>query len=116
VVKHTMGGVSTRDYDGLLEEVFGSLGLKKSSVSKAFVRGSREALDLINGRDLTAETWMLIMIDGIEFAGSCVIVVLGITATGKKIILGLKKGETENWEVCKDLIQEQSCIPSVTSL
>ena len=106
VVKHMMSGVSTRDYDGLLEEVAGGLGLKKSSVSKAFVRGSREALELISGRDLTSETWMSIMIDGIEFAGSCVIVVLGITTTGKKLILGLKKGETENWEVCKDLIQE----------
>jgi transposase-like protein len=46
------------------------------------------------------------MIDGIKFTGSCVIVVLGITTTGKKLILGLKKGDTENWEVCKDLLQE----------
>ena len=36
-----MSGVSTRDYDGLLDEVSGGMGLKKSSVSKAFVRGSR---------------------------------------------------------------------------
>jgi hypothetical protein len=38
VVKHVMSGVSTRDYDSLLEEVSGGLGFKKSSVSKAFVR------------------------------------------------------------------------------
>ena len=106
VVKHMMSGVSTRDYDGLLEEISGGMGLKKSSVSKAFVQGSREALDAINGRDLSSHSWISIMIDGIEFAGSCVIVVLGITTTGKKLILGLKRGETENWEVCKDLLQE----------
>lgn len=106
IVKHMMSGVSTRDYDGLLEEISGGLGLQKSSVSKAFVKGSKEALDLVNGRDLSAEGWMSVMIDGIEFAGSCVIVVLGITTTGKKLILGLKKGDTENWEVCKDLLQE----------
>ena len=106
VVKHMMSGVSTRDYDGLLEEISGGLGLQKSSVSKAFVKGSKEALDLVNGRDLSVEDWMSVMIDGIEFAGSCVIVVLGITTTGKKLILGLKKGDTENWEVCKDLLQE----------
>jgi putative transposase len=106
VVKHMMSGVSTRDYDGLLDEVSGGLGLKKSSVSKAFVRGSREALESMNGRDLSGESWMAIMIDGIEFSGSCVIVALGISTTGKKLILGLKRGNTENSEVCKDLIQE----------
>jgi putative transposase len=110
IVNHMVNGVSTRDYDELLEEVSGGLGLKKSSVSKAFVRGSREALELINGRDLSfkdpSESWMSVMIDGIEFGGSCVIVALGITTSGKKLILGLKKGDTENWEVCKDLLQE----------
>ena len=106
VVNHMMSGVSTRDYDGLLDEVSGGMGLKKSSVSKAFVRGSREALESINGRDLSSHSLISIMIDGIEFAGSCVIVILGVTTDGKKIILGLKRGETENWEVCKDLIQE----------
>ncbi len=80
--------------------------LKKSSVSKAFVRGSREALESINGRDLSSHSLISIMIDGIEFSGSRVIVVLGISTDGKKIILGLKRGETENWEVCKDLLQE----------
>lgn len=105
VVKHMMSGVSTRSYDGLLDEVAGGMGLQKSAVSKAFVHGSKEALDLINGRDLAKDTWMTIMIDGIEFAGSCVIVAIGITTGGKKVILGLKLGDSENWEVCKDLLQ-----------
>jgi len=45
------------------------------------------------------------MIDGIEFAQICVIVALGITRQGKKVILGLRRGDTENAEVCKDLLQ-----------
>ena len=106
IMKHLMSGVSSRDYEGLLEEVSGGLGLKKSSVSQAFVRGSRQALDEINGRNLSSYTWASLMMDGIEFAGSCVVVVMGITCAGEKLILGLKKGDTENAEVCKDLIQE----------
>src|SRR5690606_12441674 len=43
VLKHLMSGVSTRQYDGLLDEVSGGLGLKKSSVSQAFQYGSRQA-------------------------------------------------------------------------
>lgn len=106
ILNHMMSGVSTRSYDGLLDEVSGGLGLKKSSVSKAFVKGSKQALNDINGRDLSEYFWVTIMIDGIEFAGSCVVAALGITTTGEKLILGLKKGDTENWEVCKDLLQE----------
>ena len=64
-----MSGVSTRNYDGLLKEVSGGLGLKKSSVSKAFIQGSRQQLEQINGRDLSGYTWAALMIDGIEYAG-----------------------------------------------
>lgn len=106
VMKQMMAGVSTRRYDGLLDEVSGGLGLKKASVSKAFIRGSKQALDLINGRDLSSYEWAAIMVDGIEFAGSCVVAALGITTKGKKLILGLKRGDTENSETCKDLFQE----------
>jgi putative transposase len=106
VLKHMVAGVSTRDYEGLLSEVSGGLGLKKSSVSKAFAMGSREAFDRINTRDLSEYTWAAVMVDGIEFGGSCVISALGITNEGKKLILGLKRGDTENAEVCKDFFQE----------
>lgn len=106
VLKHMVSGVSTRDYEGLLSEVSGGLGLKKSSVSKAFAMGSREAFDQLNTRDLSPHSWVALMIDGIEFGGSCVVVALGITAEGKKLILGLKRGDTENSEVCVDLFQE----------
>lgn len=105
VLRHMMAGVSTRNYDGLLEKVSGGLGLKKSSVSKAFAMGSREAFDSLNGRDLSSYSWAALMVDGIEFGGACVIVALGITTDGKKLILGLKRGDTEDSEVCKDLFQ-----------
>jgi transposase-like protein len=100
-----MAGVSTREYEGLLDEVSGGLGLKRSSVSKAFVRGSKQQLEALNGRDLSSYEWAALMIDGIEYAGSCVVVALGITIEGKKLVLGLRRGDTENWEVCKDLLQ-----------
>ena len=45
------------------------------------------------------------MIDGIEFQKRHVIVALGITTKGDKLILGLREGSTENHEVCKDLLQ-----------
>jgi len=105
IVNHMLKGVSSRNYDGLLEELEGGLGLKKSAVSKAFVKGSKEILDDINGRSLEEHGWLAVMIDGIEFSSRLVIVALGITTKGKKIVLGLREGDTEDSEVVKDLIQ-----------
>lgn len=105
IVNHMLKGVSSRDYDGLVEELEGGLGLKKSAVSKAFVKGSKQVLEEINGRSLVDHEWLAIMIDGIEFASRNVIVALGITTKGRKLVLGLREGDTENSEVVKDLIQ-----------
>ena len=104
VVQHMLTGVSTRNYDRLLEAIAGGLGLKKSSVSRAFVRGSRQALDAINGRDLSGERWLVLMIDSLEFAERNVTVALGVMADGKKHVLGLREGDTENAEVCTNLL------------
>lgn len=105
IKSHMMAGVSTRDYDGLLDEMSGALGLKKSSVSDAFVKASKGALDLVNSRDLKPMNICSIMVDGLGFGERTVVVALGITSTGKKKILGLREGDTENWELCRDLFE-----------
>ncbi len=113
VMKHMLSGVSTRDYGGLLDDIQGGLGLSKSSVSRAFVKGSQQALDEINGRDLKPYEFISIMIDGIEFGDRMVIAAMGICKSkdgdskqmGDKIILGLREGDTENSEGVKDLFQ-----------
>lgn len=105
VTKQMLHGVSTRDYDPLLDEVSGSLGLKKSSVSKAFVKGSKQSLEELNDRDLSGHDFVAIMIDGIGFGERLVIAALGLTVRGQKIVLGLREGETENSEVCVDLLR-----------
>lgn len=105
VMKHMIAGVSTRNYDGLLDEVAGGTGLSKSSVSAAFVKNSQAALDEINSRDLSGYEFIAIMIDGIGFGDRMVIAALGITTKGKKMTIGLREGDTENSQVCKDLLQ-----------
>ena len=65
IMAHMMGGVSTRKYDPLLDEITSSTGLK-SSVSKAFIMGSQQCLDDLNGRDLSKFKFFSIMIDGLR--------------------------------------------------
>ena len=105
VMGHMISGVSTRDYDRLLDDVSGGLGLSKSSVSEAFVKVSRGALDEINSRDLSVYKFASIMVDGVGFGDRTVIVALGITIEGEKLVLGLREGETENWEIARDLFE-----------
>lgn len=105
VMGQMLTGTSTRDYDKVIEELSGGMGLSKSSVSEAFVRASKGALDEVNSRDLTAHEFVSIMVDGVGFADRTVIAALGITTAGKKLLLGLREGETENWEVARDLFE-----------
>jgi len=100
-----LSGVSTRDYEPLLDEVSSGMGLKKSSVSKAFKKGSKQALEELNGRDLKTLNLFSLMFDGIHLGKRCVVVALGIDTKGRKHVIGLREGNTENMEVCKDLLE-----------
>ena len=105
VARLLVRGVSTRDYGEALAKIDGGLGLKRSSVSRAFVKSSQKDLDKINGRDLSEYTFVGVFFDGLEFAGIHLLVGLGVTDKGQKLILGLREGGSENAEVCKDLIE-----------
>ena len=104
IMDHMLNGVSARKYEPLLDDIAGGLGLKKSTVSKAFVEGSKQMLDDMNSRDLAAFEFCSIMVDGVEFGSRTVITALGITTEGKKLILGLREGDTENLEIVRDLL------------
>ena len=74
VLNHALSGVSTRNYNGLVDEVTGGVGLSKSSVSRAFNKSSKEALELINDRDLGKYKFSAFMLDGVGFGqrtGDC---------------------------------------------
>jgi len=98
-------GISTRDFSEVTRKLDDGLPLSKSSASRAFIHASQKDLDQINSRDLAGDEYCVIMIDGIEKAGTHVIVVLGFTTKGRKHILGLRAGAGENTEVVKDLLQ-----------
>ena len=49
---------------------------------------------------------MAIFLDGVVFAEHCLVVALGIDATGQKHPLGLWDGSTENTAVCQGLLSD----------
>ncbi len=104
IADRMMKGVTTRNYDSVISSYSTKLGIKKSSVSRAFKRASQEHLDEINHASLKEHTFIGIAIDGIEFQGRTIIGALGITPKLEKIPLGIREGNTENSEVVKDLL------------
>ena len=104
IFRMMLNGISTRNYDRTLQKFEDDLGLSKSSVSREFVKKSREALNILNSRKFPDATFWAIFLDGIEFAGTVAIVALGVDLQGNKHILGISEGSTENSEVCTGLL------------
>lgn len=99
-------GVSTRRYEGALTTLADGLGLKKSAVSAAFQRGAQKDLDALNSRSLAEWTFAAVYIDATGFADHTVVVALGLAVDGKKVILGVREGATENARVVTDLLED----------
>ena len=76
-------------------------GRKASGGRQPRIVGRDEALT-----DRVTVELTVLMIDGKEFAGEHVIVALGVDETGKKHILGLVQGSTENSNVVQHLLDD----------
>jgi transposase-like protein len=106
MLRRMVRGVSTRDYEGAIDLAAESCGVKKSSVSRNFVRASAESLQVWATRSLAAVRFVAVFIDGVEYAGETLVVALGLTTAGHKQILGMRQGATENGQVVTSLLEE----------
>jgi transposase-like protein len=105
VLRRMVRGVSTREYEHVIDMAHEGFGVAKSSVSRGFVRASADDVKVLAERKFKGGRFPFVMIDGVEYAGETMIVALGITADGTKRVLGLRKGATENADVCAALLE-----------
>ena len=106
VFKRLINGISTRKYEKAALEVPATFGIKKSSISRKFIRASARKLKECLERDLSGYDIVSIFIDGKGFAENEIIIALGITLTGEKVVLGFIESSTENARVCRDFMNE----------
>lgn len=99
-------GVSTRNYATVLPEMAESVGVSRSAVSREFIAASEEALKTLCERRLEELEILIVYIDGIQFDQHHVIVALGVDAQGKKHLLGVREGATENAAVVTELLED----------
>lgn len=104
-LRRMVRGVSCRDYEDVIDKACDGFGVKKSSVSRHFVRATTDRLAELNARRFE-ERFVVIYIDGLIYAGQTIVLALGVTVDGRKLILGMRHGATENATVCKDLLAD----------
>ena len=98
-------GVSTRKYAKVLPEMAGTVGIKKSSVSRRFIKASQKALEELMQRRLDGLDLLAIYLDGIVVDQYHILAAVGVDSGGQKHLLGLAPGASENAQVAKDLLQ-----------
>ncbi len=106
VLRRMARGVSTRDYADVIDLTPDGFGVKKSSVSRDFVRASAAQVKALAERRFDGTSFPELMIDGVEYAGETMIVAARITADGTERVLGLRQGATENATVCVALLED----------
>jgi transposase-like protein len=109
VLKQILLGVSTRGYRHSLEPVPATIsarGASKSAASRHLIARMREKLQEQLGRRLDQRELLVLMVDGIAIAQRTVVVALGMLADGRKVVLGLWLGSTENAALCTSLLND----------
>ena len=101
-----VAGLTSRSYHRAVESVLDGYGIERSSVSREFVQASAAQLKKLCERKLDGLDLVALLIDGIHLGKQVLVVALGIETTGKKHVLGLWQGATENTAVVKDLLED----------
>jgi putative transposase len=98
-------GVSTRQYQQVLPEMAETVGVSKSSVSQEAIQASEQELARLCERRLDDIDVLILYLDGIIFGEHHVLVAVGVDNGGRKHVLGLAEGASENQVVAKALLE-----------
>jgi transposase-like protein len=103
-LSRVINGVSQGKYERAAEHVPETFGIKKSSISRKFIRASAKRLEEFKNRSLAGYDIVAIFIDGKFFAENEVVIALGVTMLGEKVLLGFIETSTENHVICRDFL------------
>ena len=105
VARQIIRRCSMRDYAGALEACVHGYGIQRSSVSRQFKVTTAQELKAMLERPVPADL-LAVLIDAKYFPKQCIIVALGLDKEGRKHVLGLWAGATENTSVVKGLLED----------
>jgi len=106
LLRRILHGLSCGRYRECSEAIPEALSLSPSTVSRRYIRASKRKLKELMERNLDRYDVIAIVMDGKSFGEDGIIMAVGITMEGKKVLLGLIQSGTENHTVCRDFLQK----------
>ena len=104
--RRVLKGLSCRDYEGCAEAVPVAFGLSPSTVSRRFIRASVRKLKELCERPLQGYDFVGLVLDGKRFEDDLMVIALGITVQGEKVVLGFVQTGTENERALTAFLRE----------
>jgi len=105
MIKSILLGLSQRDYGKINKTITESFGISQSSISRKFIEESSKELEMYENRDLSRYDFVALMIDGKYLAKEQIVIAMGITMSGDKLLLGFIESTTENSTAVKGLLK-----------
>jgi transposase-like protein len=103
--RRVLHGLSCRRYEECARLVPQTFGLRPSTVSRRFIRASERKLRALLERSLSREDIVALVLDGKTFSEDLMVIAVGVTAQGRKVILGFVQTGTENGKVCAEFLR-----------
>lgn len=105
VLRRILHGLSCREYRACAEAVPEAFGLSASTMSRRYIRASARKLQALQERRLAQYAFVALVLDGKTFQDDTLVVALGITVQGEKVVLGFVETGTENETACAEFLQ-----------
>jgi transposase-like protein len=106
MLRRILYGISCRDYRAAAEAVPEAFGLSRSSVSRRYIRATARKLQALQERRLDQYDLVALILDGKTFADDTMVIALGITLRGDKVLLGFVQTGTENATTCAAFLRD----------
>jgi putative transposase len=98
-------GLGCRNYAETASLVPEAFGMSASTVSRRFIRATGRKLKELAERDLSSHDFVALFMDGKSFGDDEMVIAVGVTLEGRKVILGMVQTASENASVCRDFLK-----------
>jgi putative transposase len=106
LLRRVVAGLSQRRYEECATLAPQAFGLSASSVSRRYLKASARHLQQLCERRLEGADVVALFLDGKSFAQEEMLIALGVTLTGEKVILGFAQTGTENERACSGFLRD----------
>jgi transposase-like protein len=111
-LRRILYGLSCRDYRAAAEAVPEAFGLSRLSASRRYIRATARRLQALQERRLDQDDLVALVLDGKTFADDVMVMALGVTVRGEKVVLGFVQTGTENATTCATFLRSLLAVGS----